>query len=162
MRRNSPPNSDKVEQNMTAMIDVVFQLLTFFVMSFRVAAQEGDFSIKMPLAKGDRVVDLENRSLPLKLQLIADVNGELSSIRLNSTPISSQQPWEQLQNRVFTLVDQATPDPAPAELEIQCDAHLKYAYVIDAMSAVSGYTDQAGDYVKMIDSVKFGPPATSR
>jgi biopolymer transport protein ExbD len=45
MRKNTEA---KVEQNMTAMIDVVFQLLTFFVMSFKVAAMEGDFNIKMP------------------------------------------------------------------------------------------------------------------
>ncbi len=46
----------KVEQQMTAMIDVVFQLLTFFVMSFKVASLEGDFSVKMPIAKGEQMI----------------------------------------------------------------------------------------------------------
>lgn len=40
----------KVELMMTPMIDIVFQLLIFFIMSFKIAAQEGDFNIKMPLA----------------------------------------------------------------------------------------------------------------
>lgn len=31
-----------------ARIDVVFQLLTFFLMTFRVAAAEGDFELKLP------------------------------------------------------------------------------------------------------------------
>jgi biopolymer transport protein ExbD len=34
---------NKVELNMTPMIDIVFQLLIFFIMSFKIAAQEGDF-----------------------------------------------------------------------------------------------------------------------
>ena len=41
--------ADKVDINMTPMIDVVFQLLSFFVMSFKIVAQEGDFNIKMPI-----------------------------------------------------------------------------------------------------------------
>ena len=40
----------KVEMQMTPMIDIVFQLLTFFIMSFKIVAAEGDFDIKMPLA----------------------------------------------------------------------------------------------------------------
>ena len=40
----------KIELQMTPMIDVVFQLLVFFLFTFRIATQEGDFNIKMPLA----------------------------------------------------------------------------------------------------------------
>ena len=41
---------DKIPLDMTPMIDVVFQLLTFFCMTLKIAAMEGDFNIKMPLA----------------------------------------------------------------------------------------------------------------
>ena len=40
----------KIELQMTPMIDIVFQLLVFFVMTFKIAAMEGDFNIKMPAA----------------------------------------------------------------------------------------------------------------
>jgi biopolymer transport protein ExbD len=49
--RNSGGNkSEKVEIPMTPMIDIVFQLLVFFIMTFKIVSQEGDFNIKMPLA----------------------------------------------------------------------------------------------------------------
>ena len=48
--RRGPSGPAKVEQNMTPMIDIVFQLLTFFIMTLKIATQEGDFNIKMPLA----------------------------------------------------------------------------------------------------------------
>ena len=43
-------DEEKIELQMTPMIDIVFQLLVFFIMSFKIVAQEGDFNIKMPLA----------------------------------------------------------------------------------------------------------------
>ena len=107
MRVRNHSTQNKVEQQMTAMIDVVFQLLTFFVMSFQVAVSEGDFSIKMPLAMKPGPVKIEaTESQPLKLQLLADVNGELSSIRLNSTPLPETQRWEALRNKVLAIVGQ--------------------------------------------------------
>ena len=36
--------------SMTPMIDIVFQLLVFFVMTYKVTVMEGDFNIKMPRA----------------------------------------------------------------------------------------------------------------
>ena len=49
--RNVQSNADeKVEVQMTPMIDIVFQLLIFFIMTFKIVAQEGDFNIKMPLS----------------------------------------------------------------------------------------------------------------
>jgi biopolymer transport protein ExbD len=48
--RNSGGKNEKVEIPMTPMIDIVFQLLVFFIMTFKIVSQEGDFNIKMPLA----------------------------------------------------------------------------------------------------------------
>ena len=41
---------DKIELNMTPMIDVVFQLLSFFMFTLKIAQVEGNFNIKMPAA----------------------------------------------------------------------------------------------------------------
>ena len=40
----------RLQMNMTPMIDVVFQLLVFFIMTFKIVALEGDFNVRMPLA----------------------------------------------------------------------------------------------------------------
>ncbi len=39
-----------IRLQMTPMIDIVFQLLVFFIMTFKIVSQEGDFHIKMPVA----------------------------------------------------------------------------------------------------------------
>ena len=44
---------EKIELQMTPMIDIVFQLLVFFIMTFKIVAQEGDFNVKMPLASAN-------------------------------------------------------------------------------------------------------------
>ena len=46
----------KVPIDMTPMIDIVFQLLTFFVMTLKIATSEGDFNIKMPRAALQRMM----------------------------------------------------------------------------------------------------------
>ena len=38
---------EEIKINMTAMIDIVFQLLVVFIMTFKVVAMEGDFNIKL-------------------------------------------------------------------------------------------------------------------
>ena len=47
-RRRTRPH-DTIRLQMAAMIDVVFLLLVFFVMTFRIVPVEGDFNVKMPL-----------------------------------------------------------------------------------------------------------------
>jgi biopolymer transport protein ExbD len=45
-------SNEKVEMQLTSMIDIIFLLLIFFVMTFKIAAQEGDFNIRMPIGGG--------------------------------------------------------------------------------------------------------------
>ena len=50
MRIRNREERKKNQLNMTSMIDIVFLLLVFFVMTFKIVELEGDFSIRMPLA----------------------------------------------------------------------------------------------------------------
>ena len=59
---------------MTSMIDIVFLLLIFFVMTFKIVEMEGDFSIRMPLASQNSG-QVDPTDLPLKLRLRADDAG---------------------------------------------------------------------------------------
>jgi biopolymer transport protein ExbD len=148
----------KVEQQMTAMIDVVFQLLTFFVMSFKVASIEGDFSVKMPLARVEPSQSQHEVELPpLKLRLQAAADGSLLAMSLNQHSLPCEQ-WSVLREHVMHIVQNAD----HAELEIDSDYGLRYEYVIAAMDAVTGYP--AGDHqvVKLIDEIRFTSPAKLR
>ncbi|MFM7930669.1 MAG: ExbD/TolR family protein, partial [Pirellula sp.] len=71
-------SNEKVEMQLTSMIDIIFLLLIFFVMTFKIAAQEGDFNIRMPIGGGSGAADTTD--LPSKLRLRSNTDGELVDI----------------------------------------------------------------------------------
>jgi biopolymer transport protein ExbD len=149
--------ADKIELNMTAMIDIVFQLLTFFIFTLKIATAEGDFGIKMPLGVSQGSVD-PNLLPPLKVRLLANPDGRLAGMRLNDRPITSM---DLLRLEIIGIVgDQRGPGSIQesAEVELDCDYHLHYEHVIDAITAVSGYIDDNGNLVKLVEKIKFTPP----
>ena len=83
MRIKSSAAGNEGQLQLTSMIDVVFLLLIFFVMTFKIAAQEGDFSVKMPLQDAGGQPLEPDVDLPIKIRLKADVNGNLAEIVVN-------------------------------------------------------------------------------
>lgn len=151
--RHKSSQQDKTELSMTSMIDIVFLLLVFFVMTFKISAQEGDFNINMPKEGVDGQAD--NTQLPLKLRLKADAAGNLQEIVLNDKQ-SFGTNWEQLRGYVVQLVgDQTGPteDEGP-EVEIDLDYNLHYVHVIEAITSVTGYRS-GNDIVRLVDRIKF-------
>ena len=69
MKFRHTDHRDKIELQMTAMIDVVFQLLIFFVMTFKIVLPEGDFNIRMPLAAESRPPSEPDETPTLNLRL---------------------------------------------------------------------------------------------
>jgi biopolymer transport protein ExbD len=72
----------EVELNMAAMLDMAFQLLAFFILTFRPSAVESQVSLRMPPAK---VTDVGN---PGELKLTPDEEkdfGELLEMRVYAT-----------------------------------------------------------------------------
>ena len=157
--RHQKPN-EKIILDMTPMIDVVFQLLAFFVMTFKIVAPEGDFNIKMPLAAPSDGTPEENLHPPIKISLRAGVGGVLSGILLGERNIGGD--FKQLRTEVFGLVGAGGGAPSTAgdfEVEFTCDYDLQYQYVIAAITHVTGYRDPNTDkVVKLIEKVKFTPP----
>ncbi|MCA9136564.1 MAG: biopolymer transporter ExbD [Planctomycetales bacterium] len=148
---------EKNELNMTSMIDIVFLLLVFFVMTFKIVEMEGDFTVRMPLAgNGATVSDITD--LPLKLRLHADNDGKLTSMSLNEINLGTD--FTKLRANVVSLVGTDEPiegDQGP-EIEIDTDYNLRYAYVIQAITSVSGYKDGNDQVVKLIERIKFAKP----
>ena len=156
MKIRNRQDAEKQELNMTSMIDIVFLLLVFFVMTFKIVEMEGDFSIRMPLAGSSSSVS-DPTDLPLKLRIRADGDGRMTSMALNEINLGND--FTKLRSNVVALV--GTDAPAEGEegpeIEIDVDYNLRYAYVIEAITAVSGYKD--GDQVvKLIEKIKFAKP----
>lgn len=161
MKIRGRKNAEKNELNMTSMIDIVFLLLIFFVMTFKIVEMEGDFSVKMPLA-GQNSSTIDPTDLPLKLRLRSDDAGSLTGMELNDIQMGSGvDAFDKLRGSVIGLLGSSTPVEEEAgegpEIEIDTDYNLRYEYVIRAITAVSGYKD--GDQVvKLIEKIKFAKP----
>ncbi len=159
MRMKKKSGSDRAELQLTSMIDVVFLLLIFFVTTLKIAAQEGDFSVRMPLANtGGGAVD-ENMDLPIKLRLQADAEGELANITVNDNR-SFQNDFQALRGYILQLTggESGPSGESGPEVEIDIDYNLQYEYVIEAITAVTGYRDNSNEVVRLVERIKFAPP----
>ena len=158
VRGSSDIGKNTIELEMTPMIDIVFQLLVFFIMTFQIVSQEGDFNIQMPLASQDDGLPDENDLLPpMRLTLKAGEDGALASISLNDRTFTS---FDELHVYIAKQVGDAGPSGSQdAEVELDCDYNLRYQHAIEAVTAVSGYRDrQTDEIVKLVEKIRFAPP----
>lgn len=147
--------AEKVEPAMTPMIDVVFQLLIFFMLSLKIVTPEGDFQIKMPLAGGQTSAVTELP--PAKVRIVATASGAVDTIRLGDRSLGRD--FRALRTQIRSLVGDGTGPGAnsPLEVEFDCDYRLDYAYAVEAIDAVSGYT-QDGAAHRLVERIRFAPP----
>lgn len=98
-RRRRHKNSNAVKLNVTAMLDMAFQLLAFFILTFRPAPIEGHLSLNMPPpipqtnVQPSQTVGAEGNSAPalhaLHLFVTATDAGDVMQVRLESNVIAS-------------------------------------------------------------------------
>ncbi len=153
--RRSAKILGKVEPPLTPMIDIVFQLLVFFVMTFRIVSAEGDFNIRMPVAAVKPGIITEELP-PIRIRLRAAADGSLASLALNSEPLS----LEQLHAKILGILGTETGPGSIqelAEVELDSDYNLNYEAVVDTITAVSGYKAEDGKVVKLVERIKFAP-----
>jgi len=146
---------DKDNLKMTAMIDIVFLLLIFFVMTFKVLAPEGDFNVKMRQKPGPGESP-PGEMPPLVVQLCAGQGGRLAGIRLGQRELAN---FDELHQQIRGLVrDHAGPGSADAapEVELACDYDLDFEHVVAAITAVSGYVaDDNRSIVTLTDKIRL-------
>ena len=152
---------------MTSMIDVVFLLLAFFVVTYKTPEVEGDFNIRMPAnAQSNAAPELDELA-PVTVKLTSDADGKLNGIIFGENKLEDMK---SLRAAVFRYVirnnlsfqdahDGATPEfRDDLEIELDCDPNLRYEYAVEAITAVTGYLNAEDQVVKMVEKVKFTPP----
>ena len=147
--RKSGSGESKVNLEMTPMIDIVFQLLIFFMFTFKIVSVEGEFAITMPAAEqGSAAPTSENiTALPdIQVRLSAAENGELAGIQVGDNQLKS------LDELAATLKAIVGDDPQVAgdvEMQIVAPENLKYGYVVGTINAAARVR---------IQKIKFNPP----
>lgn len=150
--------AEEIKLEMTSMIDIVFQLLVFFVMTFRVVALEADFDIKMPLAT-DAPSESMMDELPtvIRVQLVAGENGGIASILIDDNPLPIDDIFGNLNRNVAQILSGSTDpeDEAKTEVEFDIDRNLRYEFTVKAIDAVRGKVEVSGDVTPLVGTIKF-------
>jgi biopolymer transport protein ExbD len=156
--------SDDLKINMTAMIDIVFQLLIFFILTFKVAALEGDFEVKMPLASTNPSSMDEVLPTVIHVGLTAGVNRDIASIEIDdgtqALTFTQADMFQQLTGFVESVIAREG-DPSMAsevEVEFEIDNELRYRFTVKAIEAVSGQVLPDGTVKKLVNKIKFTQP----
>jgi len=162
----SSKSDEKIEMQMTPMIDMVFQLLIYFLVTFKISVQEGEFNIKMPKAASSGPPDPVQLP-PFAITLRADDAGNLRSLSTPSQNLtvsdrnSARVAFAQLLGEVKDFCGQGNDANAfkeKLEAKISADPNLHYRYIISTITNVSGYRDRDGQIVRLIQNIQFEPP----
>ncbi len=150
------PLPDKIAIDMTPMIDCVFQLITFFMLTIKTVIPEGDFDIRMPLGASAGAAP-EDPPVIVRVKMTAGPTGELANITMNGSGVGD---FEALRQKIIGIVGVNT-GPGGAEnteVELDCDYRLTYINVVKAITAVSGMPQADGTIVELVKKIKFTPP----
>ncbi|HMP79095.1 MAG TPA: biopolymer transporter ExbD [Pirellulaceae bacterium] len=162
--RKGIQKAQDIRLNMTAMIDIVFQLLVFFIMTFKITAMEADFNVRMPLASEQVARPDEVLPTVIRVNLRAggdrhiagvDVDNEIQSMTFDQSDM-----FQRLTEFVErTLAREGDASTAPeVEVEFTIAEALRYKYTVMAMEAVSGKVLPDGTTKRLIEKIKFRSP----
>jgi biopolymer transport protein ExbD len=161
----------EVKVPITPMLDMAFQLLTFFIMTYRPAPTEGQFSMNLlPAQKAVEInkeqpkdaaptMDASLRTLTTTLR--AGENGKIGEMTLNDKPMPGiaelKTELESFVNDPISSFDQAV---------INVDPNLKYSEVVKVIDVFSSLKDPTGkpkpltkiSFSELGDSASGGTP----
>jgi biopolymer transport protein ExbD len=116
----------------TPMIDVIFQLLIFFMVNINFRSTEGLLKAFLPRAEA-RVSAPEKQEDKVFITLTEPSRGQLS-IAVNNQLVGGSTPAEQLRNLGKKLKDIKDSFAKMPPVIIDADARLRYRYVIGALN----------------------------
>ena len=150
--RGYDKENEDIKLEMTPMIDIVFQLLVFFIMTYKVTAMEGDYNIRMPSVSDVQEMQPETLDDFVQVKLTSNADRFLESIsvsygveqkvfqrsvmpNLDAKPNDPQNlrargVFQSLNDFVINVVGSGNRDPGAAlevEAEIEADFNLRYS-----------------------------------
>lgn len=154
MRFRSSFNSSNPSQNMSAMIDIVFLLLVFFMLTLQIAIPEGVHEVKAQegCVGGNSIVVPE-----MRVRLEADTDGSLATVTLNRRLLGvGEDGLKSLHSEVKRLCEVLGPENSrEADIVIEADYELKYEYSARALGACSKRRDDLGRLVALGPKVQI-------
>jgi biopolymer transport protein ExbD len=159
IRRGESGDSGKIEVQMAPMIDVVFQLLIFFMLTLKIIQPEGHFDINMPIGFSDQQPEITPQDI--KVRLTANEDGSLQQVYFGANPLGSDSPacFQRLNDQIAGVVGGAGHMADDVVVEIDAAYNLDYQYTVKAVSSCLGRIDPVTRRpVHFVSNIKFKPP----
>ncbi len=160
MKFRSNTEIQKVEPQMAPMIDVVFQLLIFFMLTLNITEPEGDFSINMPVPSP--AANQSSATQDLKIRLEATEEGRLKNIVFGRRSLGNNLGK---QDNVFVRLSAEirkyignSDDATRKEMRVIIDAdyNLNYNWTIKTISACTGKMKD-DKLIRYFEKIEFAP-----
>ncbi len=159
--RHSNSEGEKIVPQMAPMIDVVFQLLIFFMLTLKIVEPEGDFNINMPLTAPSQDPSQDVPLYDIKVKLRANPDGSLAQLSIGGNNLGNgPAAFQRLNDEVLKLVGGGAGVPMIDDMEVEIDAdyNLNFQYAISAVSACTGRLNESGDIDRYVEKIKFAQP----
>jgi biopolymer transport protein ExbD len=171
-RRRKKRDREGVELNLAAMLDMAFQLLTFFILTFRPAPIEGQLALNLPPPvpltnistepnSGDGIGDVLAMET-LHLHVIANDRGDVSELKVEATPLLKgsfdQANAHHLDRKLQSLfsVQQIPFD----RIQIAVDGKLRYGELMKIIDVCQRQKLPDGTPMKRISFTEIGTVGT--
>ena len=156
MKLSRSDAQSKVEVPMAPMIDIVFQLLIFFMLNLKIVAPEGNFNVNLPSGQPGEAV----QSSDIRVGLKSDRDGNLVQLTLGQNNLGNDNAaFDRLNAEILKIVGRPG-NPLAKELEVTIDADFEcqYKYIVKAISRCTGRFDPATQQVtRYVERIKFAP-----
>jgi biopolymer transport protein ExbD len=144
----------KIEPNLTPILDMVFQLITFFMLVINFKGATLDLSLRLPVLGSARPLD--NQGLNQLLVLNVDSQGRLkvygtiqdvqsyiaAEARVDGDKLKAagqdHKPGEELPTTVVIRADKSTPFKLLNEIITTCQKHGYRKFALNAMTRAEG------------------------
>lgn len=159
MKFRNQSKAEKIEPQMAPMIDVVFQLLIFFMLTLKIVEPEGDFNINMPIGQA-AASSAEELKIDIKVRLQANEDGSLAQLSLGPRNLGNDTAaFERLNHEILNIIGRpGTPAAESTEVDIEADYNLDFQHTISAVSACTGRLSKNGQIVRYIEKINLTPP----
>lgn len=147
----------KVDVQMAPMIDIVFQLLIFFMLTLKILSPEGDFNINMPLGAVGTPDPDQTPPTNLDVVLTANDDGSLRQVSFGGRPLGNNFPacFQVLNKEIEIAVRDSKKFSEELEVTLSPDYNLHNRFTIAAISACRGKARPDGTMITLVEKIKF-------
>jgi biopolymer transport protein ExbD len=162
-RRKKKRMRGEVELNLAAMLDMAFQLLTFFILTFKPAPVEGDVMLRMPppmpttMVKGGEAAGANEKNTnpvqgmnSLIVTVLGNASGNISQMAIGDSPVVGLAALDAKLRTV--LGDSGT---AFDQVLIQVGSRLHYDSLMQVIDVCTRQTVRIGNKTEKLSKLSF-------